>query len=183
MVYTIGHTPYRHDSNNFIISAFVHPPEIRTDGSVDAANRKVDFSPDSPKKSFRAPNFKASPGHVSTHAGFLPRSILSRHMSHFCMAPLLPYWGTPNGHASPQVLQPMHFSVSTTTIPSSLLFDMASSGHTSIQAGFAQWAQANEKLRFEISGNSPYHTSITFLHRNPCSTSLMDPQANSQAWH
>src|SRR5262245_54419616 len=88
------------------------------------------------------PYHSASLGHTLAHVGFRPSDVRSRHMSHVSIWSIsAKYLGTPNGHASTQLEQPMHRGFSADcTIPVSVCF-MASAGQTSAQVGSSQCMQ------------------------------------------
>jgi len=133
---------------------------------------------------FMVPNTRACVGHVATQGGlseFL--SITSRQRSHFCIVPSAPNCGTSNGHASRHSWHPEQASLSTTTIPSSGRFLMASSGHTSMHAGSAQCMQPIEADVLFTLGYVPCQMLSTRLHFTPGSTPLQLLQAISHPWH
>ena len=133
---------------------------------------------------FMVPNTRACVGHVVTHGGFPEfASIASRQRSHFCIVPSMPNCGTSKGHASRQALHPEQASRSTTTIPSSGRFLMASSGHTAMHAGSAQCIHPMEADELLTFGYAPCQMLSTRLHRTPDSTPLQLLQAISQPWH
>ena len=133
---------------------------------------------------FIVPNIRACVGHVVTHGGFPEfTSIASRQRSHFCIVPSAPNCGTSKGHASRQAWHPEQALRSTTTIPSSGLFLMASSGHTAMHAGSTQCIHPIEADVLLTFGYVPCQMLSTRLHRTPNSIPLQLLQATSHPWH
>jgi hypothetical protein len=133
---------------------------------------------------FMTPNMRACVGHVVTQGGPSESlSITSRQRSHFCIIPSAPNCGTSKGHASKQVWHPEQASLSTTTIPSSGRFLMASSGHTSMHAGSAQCMHPMEADVLLTFGYVPCQMLSIRLHRTPNSTPRQLLHATSHPWH
>jgi hypothetical protein len=130
------------------------------------------------------PNTRACVGHVATQGGLSESLfITSRQRSHFCIVPSAPNCGTSNGHASKQAWHPEQASRSTTTIPSSGRFLIASSGHTAMHAGSAQCMQPIEADVLLTFGYVPCQMLSTRRHFTPNSTPLQLLQAISHPWH
>ena len=80
-----------------------------------------------------------------------------------------------------QLLQPMHRSLSKSTIPSSRL-KSALVGQICTHGASSQWLQrVTWKVR-RVWGNSPFSTYLTHVRATPSGTSCSVLQATEQAW-
>jgi len=100
-------------------------------------------------------------GHTSRLFSFTDKLKARIALLHF---PVLPKRGTPNGQTHRQAWHPMHFSCSTTTMPSSERFFDSASRQAAWQAGSPQCMQAKETDRFVTFGYSPCQTLTTLRH-------------------
>jgi hypothetical protein len=92
------------------------------------------------------------------------------------------HWGTPQGQAVMQDLQPMQSESSTNTIPSFSLFCIAPVGHADTHHGFSQWKHGM-KMKF-IRGTPPTTfgpTGMILQKRGPTGTSFSVLQWTSHA--
>ena len=133
------------------------------------------------------PKSRARIGQASTQTGFLWSASRSVHIEHICILELSssPNCGTSYGQASLQNLLhlslPRHLFGSTTIIPSSSLFAIASTGQASLQAGVLQWLHEREIYDSFSSGYLP--CSRGMIIRNSIDVSFMSCQSLQAITH
>src|SRR5215467_15042742 len=126
-----------------------------------------------------SPDRIALVGHTSSHArgrlaGRSPQYV------HLDILPSAPNWGTPNGQAQKQSMQPTHLAWFTDTTPSSALV-MAATGQDCMHGALSQCRHGMERLRVVTFGYEP--ASIFAMVRHDTAPVWFHvAQATSHAW-